>query len=69
MNAQRMTNRRVKKVKGHKCTDCANAKFDEQWGEYKCLARCIRISNPNSHWSGTYTGCKLWTAKKKGEEK
>lgn len=58
MNTPRKLTRRQFKRKGNKCTECANAKFDEQWGEYKCIARCIRISNPVS-----YTGCEMFSKK------
>ena len=52
MDAQRVIRRRPRN-KGVKCVDCANAIFDERWGEYKCKVRQIKISNPS-----VYTGCK-----------
>ena len=54
--------RRKTKRKGNKCCECANAKFDELWGEYKCLVHQRRIQTPNA-----YTSCasfKKETAKK-----
>ena len=28
-----------------KCSECANAIFDETWGEFKCAVRKVRIQN------------------------
>lgn len=41
-----------------RCPDCENAVFDDLWGEYKCKARKIRISDPNK-----YTNCKEFKKK------
>ena len=37
--------RRAKTLSESKCKNCKNAKFDELWGEYKCLAHGIRLYN------------------------
>lgn len=64
MDQNQKLRRRVRTPKrsGNKCVDCVNSIFDDQWGEYKCRIRQIRITNPVS-----YTGCKHYvkeTAKK-----
>lgn len=41
------------------CANCEHAKFDELWGEYKCVLhghRCNLIE--------LYTGCPEWKEKK-----
>lgn len=30
----------------YKCDDCKHMVFDEQWGEYKCKKKLIRIYKP-----------------------
>lgn len=44
MNAQRVIRRRPRS-KTVKCIDCANAIFNEQWGEYKCKVKQRSIAN------------------------
>lgn len=45
--------RRTKRRPDRHCYQCANAIFDEVWGEYKCKVLKRRIRNPEEH-----TGCK-----------
>lgn len=45
--------RRTKRRPDRHCYQCANAIFDEVWGEYKCKVLKHRIRNPEEH-----TGCK-----------
>ena len=53
MNQEQRSRRRRIKQTGHKCIDCANAIFDELWGEYKCKIKKRRIYGANEH-----TDCK-----------
>lgn len=55
---QNVKRRRTSRRLGSRCADCANAIFDEQWGEFKCRARQIRISE-----SATYADCKHYIKK------
>ena len=45
----------------NKCETCANRKFDEKWGEYKCLAFHRRLYEP-------MMACTAYEKKKKEEE-
>ena len=60
MNQQRRLTRRKPKRHGHKCAECANALFVEEWGEYKCKVFTRYIPQANEA-----TDCEHWTEKKK----
>lgn len=48
MSTQKRVLKRQPKRKFHNCLICSHAKFDEQWGEYKCLVNCVQVYDPDA---------------------
>ena len=42
--------KRITKPRGprRKCSDCAHLKYNEEWGECKCLKQHHRVDNPDT---------------------